>query len=229
LVRLKALAFFKVSLALSLVWFLLITSAPLVRFCVQPLESRYPVFQWRNHADLKVQNPAIVVLGAGHSYDTALLATHQLSYEVRGRLIEGYRIYRKAPIAHLITSGPNTNDFISHGKVVANAAVQLGVNPHDTSFISKGYKTRTEAKVFSKRFPNQDTVIVATDALHKRRALFWFRHYGLTPTPAPTNFKIRIDAYDPDPWLSFSIVNIDRLRKAIHEYVGYWYALWQTK
>lgn len=209
-------------------WLILITASPTSRWLITNLESRYPVFQWKNHSTLKTQKPHIVALGAGYTYDTSLLATHQISGTVRGRLVEGYRIYRKSPKAQLITSGPNTNNHISQGEVVANAAVQLGVNPADTAFLYRGYNTRTEAKWFSKRFPQKDTVIVSTSALHMRRSMFWFRHYGKTPVPAPTNFLVKRDPYDPDPYFGFSFDNIDRLNKAIHEYVGFWYAQWRA-
>ncbi len=218
-------------MGLTLLWLLVITSSPLPNALIASLEDPYPVFRWYDHPNLKKANPYIVVLGAGHTYDSTLLPIHQLSGRVRGRLLEAYRLYRNTENAHIVTSGPDAYyRSRSQGKALANSAVQLGVDPADTSYISNGYNTRTEAKWFSKRFPDQDTVIIATDAIHMRRACFWFRHYGVEPSPAPTNFMIKRDPYDPDkPFISFSRSNIDRLGKAFKEYVGYWYGLWYAR
>jgi len=167
-------------------------------------------------------------LGSGYTYDTTLVSTQQITGTVLARLTEAYRIYQKLPNAKLITSGPNTNSFISQGKVAANAAVEFGVSPGDTAFLSKSVNTETEAKFYRERFPNQKQVIIATDALHMPRAMYWFRHYGNHPIPAPTNYKIKVDAYDHEPAITLSLKNINRLKKAIKEYVGLWYAKWKT-
>lgn len=169
-----------------------------------------------------------MVLGAGFTNDTNLLPLHQLSHTVKGRLVEGYRIYRQLPDAKLITSGPKSNGVTAQGTMVGRAAIQLGVAPQDTFNLNNPYNTQTEAKYYANRFKEQDTVIIATNALHMRRAMFWFSHFGKTPIPAPTNYIMKNGSYEPDPFFRFSLKYRKILGKVFKEYVGYWYAKWKV-
>lgn len=214
--------------SLTALWFLIIITSPVSKWLAAPLENYAPPLKVAGHPVKTVDSVAIVVLGAGFTNDTSLQPIHQLLGTVRGRLVEGYRVYRKLPQALFVTSGPCTNEVTAQGEMVGHAAVQLGVDPQDTVHLTRPFNTRSEAQYFAERLPEVDTVIVATNALHMKRALFWFRHYGKFPIPAPTNFKLKTDAFDPDPFFSVGLNNMNLMAKALHEYAGLCYAKWKT-
>ena len=217
--------------SLTALWFLIIITSPVSKWLAAPLENYAPPLKVAGHPAETVDSVAIVVLGAGFTNDTSLQPIHQLLGTVRGRLVEGYRVYRKLPQALFVTSGPCTNEVTAQGEMVGHAAVQLGVDPQDTVHLTRPFNTRSEAQYFAERLPEVDTVIVATNALHMKRALFWFRHYGKFPIPAPTNFKLKTDAFDPDPFFSVGLNDMNLMNlmaKALHEYAGLCYAKWKT-
>lgn len=207
--------------------FVLSITSPLPNFLAASLEKHYRPFQITQHPDLG-EEPHIVVLGAGFTNDTTLQPTQQLSKTGLGRLVEGYRIYRRTANATMVTSGPKYNGRNAMGKMVAEAALQLGVDPQDTIQLNRPYNTASEARYYAQRFPEKDEIILVTNALHMKRAMYWFQHYGKSPIPAPTNYEVKTDAFEKHSFIGISPNYMETLGKALHEYAGLYYAYWLT-
>ncbi|MHB2153597.1 YdcF family protein [Calditrichota bacterium GD2] len=133
----------------------------------------------------------IIVLGAGFENDPQLSVTARLDGPVAIRLMEALRCYNLLDSVYLVTSGGAFGRNISQARAVAEAAVSLGVNPADTLQLSTTVNTEDEARSFVARFGKGKTVVIATDAMHMRRAMFWFSYYGANPIPAPTNYRFK--------------------------------------
>ena len=162
----------------------------------------------------------IVVLGAGHTDAPDIHGIDRLSNSATVRLAKGITLYRQIEGSMLILSGYAGKTNISQARVMAEAAISLGANPDDIIMLESPSNTEAEAKAFSARFPGENKVIIVTDAFHMRRALYLFRGEGISPVPAPTNYRI---IHDNKRYLSEFLPNpgnIDNLSIALHEYVG---------
>ncbi len=69
----------------------------------------------------------ILVIASGHTVDTSLPATSQLSLSSLARLVEAIRLHRRLPKSRLLLSGGHILDGRSNGEVMAAAAQALGV------------------------------------------------------------------------------------------------------
>ena len=92
---------------------------------LQPLENKYESFTRSNRPV-----DYIVILGCGHTSDSALPATSQLQACSLQRLVEGLRIFRIHPEAQVITSGAAFDNNESNADKVKQAAILLGIPEH---------------------------------------------------------------------------------------------------
>src|SRR5580698_7326498 len=130
----------------------------LVLFCnkfvstalIQPLEQRFPAVPGLSAgAPVPARLAAcryIVVLGGGHGDVASLSATNKLSSSGLARLVEGVRLARLLPQARLIVSGPGVPGFPSHGAVLAQAAVSLGIDRSRILVIDDAHDTEDESQ-----------------------------------------------------------------------------------
>jgi len=101
---------------------------------ISPLESRFPAIgDYQPGGVLPAPLAAcryVVVLGGGHHDDEARPALTRLCSSSQARLIEAVRLLRLLPGARLIVSGPADYEHggIAHARVLADAAVSLGVD-----------------------------------------------------------------------------------------------------
>ena len=114
---------------------------------VRPLESRYPPIP-----ELAAGPPPalascryIAVLGSGNGALPGLAATAELSSSAVARLVEAVRLLRVLPGAELILSGPGKGPHPTHARVLAAAAVSLGVAPGRIHLIETARDTEEEA------------------------------------------------------------------------------------
>lgn len=217
----------KVLLGIAGIGFLASVTSPIPNYLAVSLESQYKRWSHGQYGE-SPKSPHIVVLGAGFTNDTTLRPTQQLSKTALGRLVEGYRIYRQFNNSKLVTSGPEKNDVNAMGKIVAKASLELGVDPNDTIQMWEPFNTASEARFYAQRFPEKEEIILVTNALHMKRAMYWFQHYGKQPIPAPTNYEVKTDAFDRGRFIGISPSYMEKLGKALHEYAGLCYAYWLT-
>ena len=199
---------------------LIIVATPFVpTWMVKQLEKQNPVF---NVSNIKLTDRAvhILVLGGGHSNDTRLPATGQLSTTALSRLTEGIRIYRQIPESILVTSGGSGKEPIPQATVLARAAILLGVNPAQIQQQTLPQNTWEEAKEYKRINGDSTQLILVTSAIHMPRAMYLFKKAGLNPIAAPTNYYVK-HTQRHNIWSKLlSTRNLEKTECAIHEYVG---------
>jgi uncharacterized SAM-binding protein YcdF (DUF218 family) len=212
---------------LFLFLFLVYSTPFLPRHLAWQLERQYPV--WAADEPLPdILDPVpVMVLTAGMIPDTTLHESHQLNSATFTRLMEGVRVYRTLKSAgsgaNLVLSGSAPEGVpTTLAQVKAVVAKSLGVHAqnihlHDPPGI---IDTCTEARVFAERFGEGHRVIVVTSALHMSRAMWWFRHHGLEPVAAPTDFQVRKDLYNNRIQWKPSVTNIRLMERVLQERAG---------
>jgi uncharacterized SAM-binding protein YcdF (DUF218 family) len=209
----------------SIIWLLTISTSFLPVCLVTGLENRYEVF---NPDSFKqTDKPVhILVLGGGHSNDQHLPANSRLTEVALARLAEGIRLHRQITGSIIITSGWSSSGNMSQAEVLAETALLLGVDRAFLKMQTKPANTMGEAAEYKRLFGDSALLIVVTNAVHMRRAIYAFQKQGLDPVPAPTNHLIKKDE-NYNPWIGIpSSNNIRKMESAVHEYVGFlWYRL----
>lgn len=157
----------------------------------------------------------IVVLAGGHYYDENLPVTSQFNYHGLTRLIEGVRQHKINPEARLILSGGPGNAIISEASIMAQLALDLGIQKDKIILESKSMSTMDEAK-FIKPMIGSDPFYLITSASHMPRSLYFFRKLGMNPIPVPTGFLAKKTTFSFVP----ASRNIDILNLVLHEYLG---------
>lgn len=193
------------------------------------LENAYPVMTDQRLTELELDDDDpiyIIVLGAGHSPDSRLGFTQMLSESVSMRLIEGVRLYNALPEgqARLVTSASAVHGTLSQAEALKGAAIQLGVPEAHIHTQSTPTNTCEEARAFTADHGEGAQVIIATAALHQRRAMMLFEQQGVRPFAAPTAFVNTRNPDAPPPGLSSylpRLKNVGQLERVIKEYVGY--------
>ncbi len=199
------------------IWLFITAISPLPVFACRQWENHYAVL---DDMHTLPSAPIIVILGAGHTNDSALPPNNRLGERTLGRLIEGIRLYQQLPDSKLVGSGKGRPGQPSQADVVMQTALLLGVSPKDTLQNPQPGYTFEEALACANRFPDSTSLILVTDALHMPRAMAWFRRAGLEPIPAPTNHRVK---RDPDrPLYNFrpSIGKLSMTAALLHEWAG---------
>ena len=193
----------------GLFWLFVISTTPVPVYLTAKRERRYHQLTQQSYTSLRASQPQhIMVLGAGHSNAPNFTVQNRLSEPALKRLLEGIRLKQQIPTAKLVCSGYSSSGRQSQAEAFAALAIELGVSP---------------------RFGKDTPLILVTSALHMPRAMFWFRHYGLDPIPAPTNYLVMPDpGYETFTW-GPSTRKIAMTRKLLHEYAGMLYAKWKVR
>ncbi len=185
--------------------------APVSRWLIEPLESRYPT--WQAAAALPVQ--FVVVMGGSHVDSLDLPITNRLNGASTSRLLEGIAIHRLSPGSRLLLSGGGYDGGRSNAELMAESAEALGVRREDMVLQVTSRDTEQEAELVAEIVGDAPFVVV-TSATHMPRTLVAFERVGLAPVPAPTYF---LDRRGERSWR----VGLDHLAAssaALHEYLG---------
>ncbi len=213
--KIKTLKFFSIA---AIVWLFVISVSPIPVWMAEHLEKKYsPLIEIRTDYNQPVR---VMVLGAGHTNDSALPDIDKLYSGALARLSEGIRIHRLIPGSQLICSGYAGKSHISQAEICALAAIELGVNPLDTAMLTQAHNTKAEAKAFAERYSDEGTLILVTDAIHMPRAMHWFHKFDINPVPAPANHQIKRDPEHYNFPFKYSNNKIILMEKSLHEYVG---------
>lgn len=184
-------------------------------FMVRPLERLYPPLNMTAPAFNARQVKWVVVLGSGHWTDERLPAGAMLYDAALYRLVEGLRVANACPNAVLIVSGGKYRDEQSAAQVMARAAVELGFDPTRIVLSEQSLDTEDEAGHIAEMV-GQEPCVLVTSATHMFRAMKLFQNRGVTPIPAPTDFRFRGESEDFLPYPG----NIEACHVAVHEYLG---------
>ncbi|GAA6134545.1 envelope biogenesis factor ElyC [Oceaniserpentilla sp. 4NH20-0058] len=203
----------KVFASLSLVLLIVFSWQPTSRTLLAPIENAYPTF---NGSAVDY----IVVLGNEVIGDKRLSPIEQLSSSARARLMEGLRIAKKQPNAHLIVSGYAGKNNQSCAEVYAAAAITLGIQPSRITVLSEPKDTHDEA-IAVKQLVDNAPVALVTSASHMARAAYYFQQASVNTIPAPTFYLAKDKPYMD---LKFNADGLYQSERAVHELIG---QLWQ--
>jgi uncharacterized SAM-binding protein YcdF (DUF218 family) len=170
----------------------------------------------------------IMVLGAGHSDDTSMTATGRLSLRALGRIAEGLRLSFQIDNSKIIVSGYEGKLSQSQAQVAFQSLTSLNLEAERIIKLESPHNTLTEAKAYANMFDKGNPLILVTDAVHMRRAIFLFQKQGLSPVPAPCNFIIK-KGTGKRSLLIPSATNIRKTEIALHEYAGLVAAWFETR
>lgn len=215
--------------SIAAVWFLLVSVSPIPAYLALERESRFAVLSNTPAFDLSAtENIHIVVLGGGHIDAEGYYAYDRLSEPALKRLLEGLRLHQELPNSKLLCSGYAGKGIVTQAETLAEAAMLFGVSAQDTLLQPNAVNTQMEAFHYQQRFGNKHPLIVVTSALHMPRAVYWFKHYGLKPVPAPTNHiimkKRKTNLFTIVP----TVNKITITAKLLHEYAGMLHAYLTT-
>lgn len=206
----------KILLPLSFGWIFLLSYDPVSYLLLKPLERQYPAL---------LETPQniryVLVLGSGHKSDERVPINTQVDPTALIRLSEGIRHYYNLHDAKLIVSGGRgLYDTDTHAAMQKRAALSLGLKGEDIVMFEKPKDTEEEA-VAMKGLVGDEPFILVTSASHMPRAMTIFRHLGLDPIAAPTDYNAR----GRIRWRHMpNGEGLGRSEHAFHEYYG---LIWQ--
>jgi uncharacterized SAM-binding protein YcdF (DUF218 family) len=194
---------------------------------VAPLESSYPAMgDFQSGQSLPAALAAcrcVVVLGGGHDDREDRPALTRLGTSSRARLTEAVRLLRLLPAAKLVVSGPGDHGGPTHARVLADAAVSLGVDPTRIRLIDDAHDTEEEAARLREVLGDAPFALI-TSAWHLPRAMALCTAQGLHALPCPTDFLYSTPSHWHLSDLTWDVPSLERSTAAVHEYVGRWWA-----
>ena len=168
------------------------------------------------HVDWGASN-AIVVLGVGTAKIDGAIESPPFAYARILRALELYRDCKSHGRCRIILSG---GDPQHHGApeaaVYAAELVKAGIDRADIVLDEASRNTWENAKFTRALLEREgaDNIVLVTAALHMRRSLLYFTHFGIAATP------IRAEAIESELSLLPNSLNIAYCDSALHEYLG---------
>ena len=192
-----------------------------------PLESIYkPAFSKISSTHVLPKIHWIVVLGGDTLSAKNRPANSSLGTSSLARIVEGVRLARIFPRAHLILTGSGgPGDPDSTAGLMARTAISLGINASRITRIGQAKDTPDEARMTARIIPPTDRLILVTSASHLPRAMRLFQKQGLSPIPAPAFFLSKKTSRQSVMNFIPSARNLQRSERAIYEYMG---LLWSS-
>ncbi|MCF7914623.1 MAG: YdcF family protein [Spirochaetaceae bacterium] len=213
---------------------------PVSELLLRPLEQAQPPLllgpatPGAQYMDIdSVQADAIVVLSGG----TVTRSPEEGGRAAPGaetlkRLSFGYRIHRASGLPLISTGGTplsagadETFPLPSAGAAMGRYLIALGADPEAVFTEETSRNTLENAALVAEKYDHQKVILV-TSAYHMPRSVWIFKQMGFQVVPAPTDYKIDGDGYNP--WSFFpSMDSLHDSYRALHEYAGIVYYLWQ--
>ena len=151
----------------------LLSIGPVAGWMLQVLEWQHPPLTQPVEGDCRF----VVVLGGAHKMDSRLAATSKLNPVTLARLVEGIRQLRRLPDAKLIVSGGAVFGITPNAEILAEAALDLGVEESRIIVDGRSKITYEEAVNLTEHLGTEPFVLV-TSASHMVRAMCLFRKQG---------------------------------------------------
>jgi uncharacterized SAM-binding protein YcdF (DUF218 family) len=212
----------RVILALSILIFYVLSIAPTGDLLLGSLESRYPVLSFERLPRVGT----LVVLGGGASATTLIPVSSRLTQSSTKRLLEAVRLYHLMDRPKIVLSGGSGNPFVkvSEAALMRELLLDLGIPRRRILIEGESQNTFENGKAVQRLGLNQPLLLI-TSASHMARALKVFKALGMSPLPAPCDFRARWSADDPLRFLP-STGALATSTAAIYEYLGtWWYGL----
>jgi uncharacterized SAM-binding protein YcdF (DUF218 family) len=209
---------------------MIIFSVSVYTACLGPLADKLMLPLENTYAQLNVKDisahDVYVVLGGG-IYDNApdLEGIGSPTGDSLERLVYAYRLYRIQPLPIIVSSGKGFKYEAPEAPVMRRYLVQMGVPEKSISMDSTSrntYENAMEVKTLCEKLMC-NKIILITSAYHMRRAVYAFRHAGLTNIiPAPTDYKINRRRYGFMDYMP-DVEALTNTYRGMHEYVGLLY------
>lgn len=197
-------------LSLAIVLLVFLSSTPGSNLLSSPLENKYSV-----NSNAIPKGCLVMVLGSGHDESVSGTAVQKLSSTALARLSEGIRQYHLGSDCKLVVSGWSGGEgTLSHAEVMAEAAIELGIDNERIIRFPLARDTIEEAEFLKWEIGNYPFRLV-TSASHMPRSMAIFQNIGLAPQAAPTDFMTR-----QGRWWRLDAENLWSSQRAIHEYLG---------
>lgn len=179
---------------------------------LRPLEQQYPPMEGvEGVKGIKW----IVVLGGGLAVDPGLPLSTYLPEAPLIRLSEGIYLHNRLPGTRLVLTG-----ITPQAEVMAAVAREWGVKEEDIVLETKAEDTK-DHPIYVKKIVGTDRFILVTSAAHMPRAMSLFRKQGMTPVPAPTDYRVREGEEKMGPADFFPRAEgLQEAERAVHEYLG---------
>jgi uncharacterized SAM-binding protein YcdF (DUF218 family) len=237
----KAISFFLMPLGiviLLLVVTLVLLLCKRVRMAILSLVSAIlllTLFSWPPVADTllsgveyrvtppdSVKPEYIHILGAGASEDESIPALSRLNESGLKRLMAGYFLHLEFPDAKIVLTGYEDGSGHSYPELERRILLSLGVD--ESLLIVNGECRDTEDEaLFDRKIIADKPFLLVTSAYHMRRSLDTMKMAGLSPIPAPADFK-GFGVEDPFHAPEVGALLVSSI--ALHEYWGrLWVAL----
>ena len=164
-------------------------------------------------------NNAIVVLGAGTEKMADASAAEPAGFAY-GRLLRARGLYEDCKThgrcTVIVSGGDPQHHGISEAAAYAATLIAAGVDQKDITLEDRSRTTWENAKFVGALLAHDkpDRTVLVTSAIHLKRSLIYFAHFGITPEPA------RGDAISTEPSLLPSGLNFAYCDIALHEYIG---------
>ncbi|HEX6834846.1 MAG TPA: YdcF family protein [Rudaea sp.] len=162
-------------------------------------------------------NNAIVVLGVGTAKIGNAAEASMFAY---GRLLRARELYEDCKphgrCRIYVSGGDPQKHGASEAAVYAAELVKAGIDRADLVLDEASRNTWENAK-FTRALLERagaDHVVLVTAAVHMRRSLLYFAHFGIAPDP------VRADAIEPELSLLPNDLNLAYCDIALHEYIG---------
>lgn len=215
---LKSDRLFKSIAALSVAWFLIISTPLVPGLVLNSLEDRYEPIHVEQLTDPD-EKYHILILGGGHGFDDRLPANSLLSLNALGRLNEGIRLHNQLPNSKLVLSGYSSSGGTTQAEILQQTALLLGVHEDATLIQSEPANTYQEGRIYSEKFGDSHPLIIVTSAAHMARAVQVFKHFDIEPIPSPTNYRLK--GSRKIRWFGLpSMRNISNLHTGLSEYAA---------
>jgi uncharacterized SAM-binding protein YcdF (DUF218 family) len=219
----------RILLTAAITALVLFSNKGVARALIGPLESRHPAApEFSPNAPLPPDLAAcryVAILGGGHGESPALSRINQLSPAALARLAEGIRIFRQLPPdARFVVSGHAGEGNTTHARILAEAAISLGVPASRILQLDTPRDTHDEATAL-RALAGDSPVALVTSAWHMPRAMDLCNGAGLRAVPCPADFMLKPGADTGLELFLFDLGSLERSTKAIREYLG---LLWSS-
>jgi uncharacterized SAM-binding protein YcdF (DUF218 family) len=202
--------------SLALVLFFAAACGPLPAVMLKWLQAPYatrPTIAW-------AQRNAIILLGSG----TARVAgTSQVEPNLfaEGRIVEAYTLYHACrqggnDCKIVVSGGDPFRNGITEAAAYGSLLASMGVASDDLLLETHSMNTWQNAQFVQpmlKDYRPEQTLLVSS-ATHLTRALRYFAHFGIEPTPVRGDYLDARISYWPNA------LNLSLTELALHEYIG---------
>ena len=223
----------KYILVLGIIAFFAFSSSPLSTVLLARLENSYaPLLDPKGVGEVGT----IVVLTTAAWKDSGIPVTSQVGESTVCRLLEAIRLFHLMPEAKVVISGGPLDageGNIPVSEIVGELAGEMGI-PGEKIVLETNSTNTYENGVEVKKILGQKPFLLVTSACHLPRAVAVFKKLGLSPIPAPADFRVL--RLRPHVTVSKgkmvkevistlpSSTHLAHSKRALHEYVGFmWY------